>query len=105
MLLEDECHKLDLELASLTSPQSGDRSSYTDYSTIIKRERDLLDEKVCIEGQLNWLQQTITLLSLTASDPSNDSQITVIATMMNQKKERLSDIVSQHKEIACVHTC
>ena len=67
---------MDMELASLTTPQSGD----TDYSTIIKRERDLLDKKVCIEGQLNQLQQTITLLSLMASNPLTYPQITVIAT-------------------------
>ena len=95
-LLEDECHKLDLGLASLTTPESSDRHAYSDYSTIVKRERDLLDEKVCLEGQLKWLQQTITLLSLTSSNPSTDPQITIVATIMNQKRERLNDIVRGH---------
>lgn len=43
-LLEDECHKLDMEMAELTSPQSGDRPSYTNFSKVIERERELLDE-------------------------------------------------------------
>lgn len=65
----------------------------------------------CIQWQLLTrfvfrLQQTITLLTLTASSPSSSPQIAVIATIMNQKRERLGDIVSYtHTHTMTVCTC
>ena len=45
VLLEDECHKLDLEMAEIASPQSGDRRSYQEYARAVQRERTLLNEQ------------------------------------------------------------
>ena len=52
MLMEDECHKLDMEMAALTTEQPGDRQAYIDYSSIVRKERALLDEKSSAEGKV-----------------------------------------------------
>ncbi len=92
-LLEDDCHKLDMEMAELTSPQSGDRPSYTNYTKVIQTERDLLDELDCMKGQLKWLEQTLTLTTLNSSNPSTDPQVHTLVTLIKEKKKRICDIV------------
>lgn len=100
-LLEDECYKLDLEMASVTGSLSGDRPGYVDYSATVHRERALLDEKTTVEGELKWLSQTLSLLSLNASDPSTDTQVLAVANFIQEKELRKTDIVSNrmHKDI------
>ena len=93
-LLEDECHKLDIEMASLTSPQSEDRQSYVDYSKVVKRERALLDEKETIDKEMKWLYQAITHLTLNSITPSTDPQVIIVAKKLKEIKDRHSDIVS-----------
>lgn len=40
-LMEDECHKLDLEMAESESmvPSAGDKQTYTNFTTLIAKER------------------------------------------------------------------
>lgn len=80
-------------MAALTSPQSRDRQSYVDFTTIIQRERTLLDELHNLKGEIKWLSETISLLSLTSSSPSTDPQILAIAKILSERKKRESDIV------------
>ena len=54
-LLEDECAKLDLEMAASASLQPGDRQGYIDHTSLIQKERALLDERSTTEGALKWL--------------------------------------------------
>lgn len=91
-LLEDECHKLDLEIASGTNVQSGDRPSFVDYSLAVQMERALLDEQTAEEKQVKWLHQTISR----SSDPSTDPQIASVAKYLDERKNRISDIVSAY---------
>ncbi len=68
-LMEDECHKLDLEMAELTSmaTSTSDRQTFTDFATPIVKERELLDRKKKLEDEMKWLDQTLSLLLLTSS--------------------------------------
>lgn len=93
VLLEDECHKLDLEMAQLTSPQSSDKPSCSNYSMVVQRERELLDELECLNGQLKWLEQTLTLTTLNSSNPSADPNVDLLVKFIKEKKERISAIV------------
>jgi hypothetical protein len=96
ILLEDECHTLDLQLAASAAPEVGDRVAFVDYSVAIRMERMLVDEKSNVEQDTQWLSQTISLLSLTAADPSRDPQVTAIQT----NKDRLSGIVSNNTNVS-----
>lgn len=87
-LLEDECHKLDLELVSATVPQSGDRAGYVDFAQAIQKERALLDLQVKVEAELQFLHQTISLLALTSTDPSTDPQMIAVAEILNETKTK-----------------
>ncbi len=93
-LLEDECHKLDLQLASMTAPLSGDRVAYVDFTVTIQMERTLLDERENLDQEIILLNQTLSLLSLMAVNPSTNPNISAVATCIQENKARLGDIVS-----------
>lgn len=80
-------------MAGLTSSESGDRPSYINYTTVVQKERDLLDELECMEGQLKWLEQSLTLTSLNSIDPSTDPQVHTLVTLIKERKKRICDIV------------
>ena len=102
-LLEDECHKFDLEVVELTTPQTGDRPSFTNYKKVIERERELLDELECMEGQLKWLEQTLTLTSLNSSNPSTDPQVHMLVNLIKERKKRVLEILRYiHTQIGIV---
>jgi hypothetical protein len=92
--MEDECHRLDVEMAAINTTQPGDRPSYVDYTALMQRERTLLDEKDTIQGELTWLIQTITLLTLHTNNPTADTQVAAVKAVMERKMKRNTDIVS-----------
>ena len=92
--MEDECHKLDMEMAAHNTTQPGDRQSYTDYAGIIAKERILLDEQATVQKELDWLIQTFTLLTLNSSNPSTDPQVAAVKTLVGDKMNRNVNIVS-----------
>ena len=97
-LLEDECAKLDLEMAASVSLQPGDRQGYIDYTSLIQKERALLDERSTTEGALKWLTQTLSLLTLNATNPSTDPQVLTVARLILETKKKISNLVS-HKTL------
>lgn len=92
-LLEDECHKLDLEMAAQTIAQSDDRPSYTIHSNLVHQERSLLDEKVAVEGEIKWLDQMISFLTLNSTNPSTDPTLQATLKITGEKKRKRSNIV------------
>lgn len=92
-MLEDECHKLDLELASKTIPEIGDRPAYVNITAAVQMERTLLDEQANLTQELKWLDQTFSLLSLTSADPSTDPQVAQLGEYVSETKARLNVIV------------
>ena len=71
-LLEDECHKLDLEMAGSASAvlRDSDRVAYVNFAAVVQRERELLDKKTNLEDQTKLLDQTLSFLLLTSSSSS-----------------------------------
>ena len=82
------------ELASTNYAQSGDRHAFISYTDTVYRERKLLDDQSTIKGEIQWLEQMISLLTLTAVDPTTDTQIVTMAIILGDKKARASQIVS-----------
>jgi len=93
-LLEDECHKLDLELATLTSPEESDRQSYINFAAKVHQERVLLDQRDTLIEELDSLKQTLAFLVLhTTTDATNDLAVVIVADRMIDTKKELSNLV------------
>ena len=86
--MEDECHKLDLQMATSSSPVPGDRQSYTNYAQVVQ-ERALLDEKEQIKAQLAWLDQTLFFLTLDSPNPANDPSVEVVKRAVSENKSKI----------------
>ena len=100
-LMEDECHKLDLEMAESGSavPSSSDSSTYTNFIAVVQRERALVDKKSNLEDQIKFLEQTLSFLLLTSSSSSLPAN--AVEKIIGNKKEQILVIVS--KEAKCTH--
>lgn len=94
-LFEDECHKLDLEMASQMAPQAGDGHTYSNHCDLVHEERSLLDQKAAAEENVKWLDQVVSLLTLTVmdGDPSTDEPLKDAIELSGEKKKTLKDIV------------
>ncbi len=92
-LFEDECHKLDLELAAKSTPQPSDRPAYSKHSDIVHQERSLLDAKALLEDEIKFLDQTASYLALNSSNPSTDPTLLAVLKIRKDKKEKFILIV------------
>ena len=81
---------------NLESEALGFTFAIDSYATIVHNERDLLDEKARIEGDLTWLFQTLTVLTLNSSNPTTDPQIVSVAIVIGDRRKRQSETVSKH---------
>ena len=81
-------------MAVQASPQPGDRPVFTEYATVMQKERALLDEKEWTEGQLKSLNQTLSFLALTCPSPLTNPAVITVATAVTEKKKKKEDIVS-----------
>ena len=70
-LLEVDCHTLDLELATRTSPTPTDRESFQKYSALLKEISELTEKKV----NLTQLVSTLNILlgDIAIKLPNSDS--------------------------------
>ena len=97
--MEDECHSLDMQMALLTTSQSGDRQSFVNYGIAVQRERTLLDKKEKLTGELKWLNQTLSYLALHSTNPSNDPTLVSVATAIGDNQKKLTEIVSRNVKL------
>lgn len=81
-------------MASLASPQSGDRPVFTEYAATMQKERAMLDEKDKTEGELKWLYQTLSHLALNSTNPSSDPTVVIVATAISESRKKIEGIVS-----------
>ena len=96
-LLEDQCHALDLELATSQASSSGDRPSYATYTRQVQEERTLLDQKEKIEGEVSWLQQTLSFLAINSSNPASDPAMLAVTKVIKDKNMT----IGHYNEIHC----
>ena len=89
--MEDECHKLDLEMAELASmvASTSDSQPYRNFTSLIAKERLLLDRKKDAQDQIEWLDQTLSLLILTSASSTTPP----IQAVNNALKERRDTII------------
>ena len=92
-LMEDECHKLDLEMAESTSmaPSTSDKPTFINFTALIAKERELLDKKKNLEDQVKWLDQTLSLLALTSS--STTPPMRAVQNAMEERRNAISAVV------------
>lgn len=95
-LLEDECHKLDVHMATMTSPEESDRQSYITYASKVHQERTLLDEIKTLKDGLDFLEQTRSFLLLTTTTPTTSTPsptIQAVTNVIEGKKKNLTELV------------
>lgn len=95
--MEDECHKLDLKMAAVFSSHSGDKAAYAKYSSMVHKERELLDKKDSTMQHIQWMDQTLTFLALNASNPATDPSVLSVASGIQHHKKELESIVRYKK--------
>jgi hypothetical protein len=93
-LLEDQCHKLDLEMAASSSSQEGDRPGFVAFTEVIKKERALLDEKATLDSELKWLGQILSHLVINSANPNTDPQVVGVNKLTAERKKKFNAIVS-----------
>lgn len=77
---------------TLTTSTS-DKQPFRDFTSMIQKERTLLDEKKRHEDEVKWLEQTFSLLTLTSSAPNLPAQ--TVAKAIEDRKRKIIAIVSQ----------
>ena len=98
-LLEASCHELDLQLAKCTSPTSTDRTSFKEYSALLKQLVTLSEEK----AELVELTDNLTsvLGDLAIKIPGAESHPVVLAL----KEENKSAMTKLNNVVNSVHFC
>jgi hypothetical protein len=94
-LLEDECHKLDLEMTQSTSltASSSDKRPFADFTSMVQKERVLLDQKLRLKEEIKWLDQTLSLLTLT-SPVTSGVPAQAVAKIIGEKKIKIAATIS-----------
>ncbi len=98
-LLEDECHKIDMEMAQSTSTSASttDKQPYINFRAMIQKERELLDTKKRVEHEVNWLEQTLSYLTLTSTS-ANPAPVNLpaqaVGKAITERKKKITATVS-----------
>ena len=106
-LLEAGCHKLDLELATRTSPTQTDRDAFQKYSALLKQLSNLSEKKADLTQFLSSLNSVLGDLAI--QFPSSDSHPVVQALKgeVQSHAQTLDKLVKLllHKTQSCSYTC
>ena len=73
-------------------PSEADKERYKSFTTMIQRERELMDKKKKLEDEVKWLEQTLSLLILSPS--SNNLPTQAVMTAIRGRKENITAVVS-----------
>lgn len=93
-LLEEECHQLDLELATRTAPQSIDRASFTHYSTSVKKRAQLKERKLELDKYTAALSTGIAQIATQVQNPDSNPLLLALQQEVNSAIQKLQDVVS-----------
>ena len=91
-LLEDECRKLNIEMALTVTLSSGDTERYKNYTALVQKDRKLLDEQHKLEDQVTLLEQTLSLLLL--SPGSNNLPTHAVVAAIAERRAKITEVVS-----------
>lgn len=80
-------------MASQMAPQADDGLSYSNHCSLLRdlvhEERSLLDQRAAAKENVEWLDQVVSLLTLTStdSDPSTDEPLKDAIELSGEKKK------------------
>ena len=92
VLLEDECHRLDLSV-SLQGSNSG--PSYERHATALHQQTELKTELHTLKNGLEILEQILTFTLATAANAESNPLFMNLAASVAEKKERKKNIVRE----------
>ena len=93
-LLEEECHQLDLELATRSvAPQSIDRASFSEYSAAIKKQAELKEKKFELDRYATSLKAGIAQIATQVSDPATNPLLLALENEANSAIQRMQSVV------------
>ena len=95
-LLEEDCHLLDIELAKRTAPESVDRAAFVDYSTAIKKQSQLKEQRLELEKYIATLNCGIAQIALQVATPEVQPIITALQQEASSSTNKLQDVVGIH---------
>ena len=90
--MENECHELDQEMIMRTQPIG--TSSFLQYQQARVKLLALEEEQNRVKSETEQAQQVLVLLSLTTTDPLNNSRVQAVSKLIQENTDRLHDIVS-----------
>ena len=88
-------------MAETVSGLPGDRPAYATYVAVVQQERELLDKKASLDGELQWLEQTHSFLSLNSTNPATDPTVLAVAKTLMERRKKKVDMASDIK--ICLH--
>lgn len=91
--MEEECHLLDLELARLSSPESTDRESFSQYSSLISNLRNLEEKRHELKQFVHLLQQILTNLAIQIPDAETRPDVQSLKEEVFSASQQLEDVV------------
>ena len=91
-LLEAEAHHLDRAYAQQCQSQVEGETSFATYTNTTRQIKSLEDERTALQQHITWLEQTATLMSLTAAD-SADGPLHITREEVVKNRKKLQEIV------------
>ncbi len=91
--MEEECHLLDLELATQTAPQATDRQMFVQYSTLVKELGQLENKRNELRQYTDTLQQALTTLAIQLPNPETHPQFQALRQEARSANGELKDAV------------
>lgn len=106
--MEEECHLLDLELARLSSPESTDRESFGQYSTLVSKLHSLEEKRHELKQFVDLLQQILTNLAIQIPNAETRPDVQSLKEEAIAASQQLEDVVGfsmSSRGTACfIHT-
>ena len=93
LLLEDECHELDL-VHAIHGAQTG--PSYERYIAALWRKRNIEEDIRVLRDYMHQLDQLVTLASIALPNPTTNVQYRNLCAIVATKKHRVQELVSRH---------
>lgn len=76
------------------APSTSDKERFRNFTALVQRERELLDQKKTLEQEVTWLEQTFSLLLLSPTSSNIPAQ--AVSSAIKGRKEKITAAVSNN---------